>query len=54
MVRRDLRIFAETYGTYHLMGFYTLAPGRARFQLHQPINGMVGVDVTPGKAPKNP
>ena len=45
---------AETYGTYHLMGFCTLAPGGTRFQLYRPIIGIVGVDVTPGKAPKNP
>ena len=54
-VRRDLSFFlAETYGTYHLMGFCTLAPGRTLFQLYRPIIGMVGVDVTPGKASKNP
>ena len=53
MARSQL-FFAATYGTYHLMGFYTLAPGGTRFQLYRPIIGMVGVNLTPGKAPKNP
>ena len=48
---RSQLFFAETFGTYHVMGFCTLAPGGTRFQLHRPIIGMVGVDVTPGKAP---
>ena len=48
------QLYAETYGTYHLMGFCTLAPGRARFQLHRPIKGMVGVDVTPARPRKIP
>ena len=34
------------------MGFCTLAPGGTRFQLYRPIIGMVGVDITPGKAPE--
>ena len=51
IVRRDPSLLLENFGTYHLMGFYTLAPGKTRFQLYL---GMVDVDVTPGKAPKNP
>ena len=43
--------FTETVGTNNIMGF---APGRSRFQLNRPIIGMVGVDATPGKTPKNP
>ena len=41
------QLHAETYGTYHLMGFCTLAPGGTRFQLYRPIIGMVGVDINP-------
>ena len=35
------QLSAETFGTYHLMEFCTLALGRARFQLYRPILGMV-------------
>ena len=54
-LKAKYQCFAETFGTYHLIGFFTLAPGGGtRFQLHRPFIGMVGVDLTPGKALKNP
>ena len=47
------QLFDESYGTYHLMGFCTLAPGETCFQLYRHMIGIVDVDITQGKAPKN-
>ena len=35
-------------------GILHFPPGETRFQLHRPFIGMVGVDVTHGKAPNIP